>query len=111
MNKATPEIKKRLEELRTILRSENISHGELIELQDLTQYIEEGDVELLEPAGVPENPISTKTFTITLEGKSQSDIESAMQEVMNAIQSGYHCGANSNYDGLFSFESSGEYDD
>ena len=50
----TPEIAKRLEELRTVLRSENISYAEICELQGLAEYIEEGDVELLEPAGVPE---------------------------------------------------------
>ncbi len=44
----------RLEYLRGELRAERISYGELIELQELAQYIEEGDVELLEAAGVPE---------------------------------------------------------
>jgi hypothetical protein len=48
------EIKKRLEELRTELRSERISYGELAELQKLIPYIDKGDVELLEAAGVPE---------------------------------------------------------
>lgn len=50
----TPEIKAELEELRQALRDENISQGELIRLQELADYIEFGDVELLEPAGVPE---------------------------------------------------------
>jgi len=49
-------IKKRLEELRLELRGEEISMGELVELQSLIQYIDEGDVELLEAAGVPEFP-------------------------------------------------------
>jgi hypothetical protein len=49
------EIKNRLEELREVLRSESISYGELYELSLLKDYIEEGDVELLEAAGVPEN--------------------------------------------------------
>lgn len=111
MSKATTEIKERLEYLRSQIKAECISYLEIVELQGLAEYIEEGDVELLEPAGVPENPISMKTFTITLEGKSQSDIESAMQEVMNSIQSGCHCGANSNDDGSFRFESDGEYDE
>ncbi len=48
--------KERLEELRIILRSETISYGELHELQSLAEHIEEGDVELLEAAGVPEFP-------------------------------------------------------
>ena len=46
--------KNRLEEIRTILQNEDISYGELVELQELKGYIEKGDVELLEAAGVPE---------------------------------------------------------
>lgn len=47
---------KRLEELRTILRSESMSYDELHELQDFGErgLIDPGDVELLEAAGVPE---------------------------------------------------------
>ena len=52
--KATKEIKDRLEELRTEIRAERISYGEIIELNSLAKYIEPGDVELLEAAGVPE---------------------------------------------------------
>jgi len=47
-------INKRLEDLRTELRNECISYGELTELQNLIEYIEISDVELLEAAGVPE---------------------------------------------------------
>jgi hypothetical protein len=47
--------KKRLEELREELRAERISYGELAELQELSEYIDKDDVELLEAAGVPEN--------------------------------------------------------
>lgn len=47
-------IAQRLEELRTEIREERISYGELAELQDLAEHIEPGDVELLEWAGVPE---------------------------------------------------------
>lgn len=47
-------IKQRLEELRTELRAERISYGELVELQSLVPFIEQGDKELLEAAGVPE---------------------------------------------------------
>lgn len=50
----TKEIKKRLEYLRKELRNERISYGELAELESLKQYIEPGDIELLEAAGVPE---------------------------------------------------------
>jgi hypothetical protein len=44
----------RLEYLRGELQKECISYGELIELQALAEYIEDGDVELLEAAGVKE---------------------------------------------------------
>jgi len=47
----------RLEAIRASLRAENISYGELAELQnDLIPYITPGDTELLEAAGVPEFP-------------------------------------------------------
>ena len=51
----TSEIKNRLEYLRTELREERISMGELAELQSLAKHIDPSDVELLEAAGVPEN--------------------------------------------------------
>jgi len=44
----------RLEYLRGELRAERISYGELAELQGLVGVIGDGDVELLEAAGVPE---------------------------------------------------------
>jgi len=53
---STDEIAARLEELRAELRAERISLGELIELQNLAEYIDPSDVELLEAAGVPEFP-------------------------------------------------------
>ena len=46
--------KERLEEIREEIQNESVSYGELVELQELTEYIEDGDVELLEAAGVPE---------------------------------------------------------
>lgn len=52
----TPDIARRLEELRTELRAERISYGELAELQSLAEHIQPGDTELLEAAGVPEFP-------------------------------------------------------
>ena len=48
------EAKKRLEELREVLRSEDMSYSELLDLQSLAKYIDKDDVELLEAAGVPE---------------------------------------------------------
>lgn len=50
-------MKERLEFLRQQIRNENISYGEIAELQSLADHIEPGDVELLEWAGVPEFPI------------------------------------------------------
>ena len=50
-------MKERLEELRQELRNECISYGELSELASLVDYIEPGDVELLEAAGVPEEVV------------------------------------------------------
>jgi hypothetical protein len=47
-------LKERLEYLRQELEAERISWGELLELQELAPYIEAGDVQLLEAAGVPE---------------------------------------------------------
>jgi len=46
----------RLEDIRDSLRAEDISYGELAELQSLIPYIAPGDTELLEAAGVPEFP-------------------------------------------------------
>ena len=46
--------KERLEEIRVELRAERISYGELAELALLVDFIEDGDNELLEAAGVPE---------------------------------------------------------
>ena len=52
--KPTNKIRRRLEYLRGKLRAENISWSDLAELQSLAPHIQPGDVELLEPAGVPE---------------------------------------------------------
>lgn len=50
----TKEITARLEYLRGEIRAEKISYGEIAELQSLAKYIDKGDVELLEWAGVEE---------------------------------------------------------
>jgi len=52
----------RLEYLRGELKAERISQGELMELQSLADYIEPGDVELLEAAGVPEEGIDNTEY-------------------------------------------------
>jgi len=43
-----------LEYLRKQINNENISYGELLELQALSEYIKQDDVVLLEWAGIPE---------------------------------------------------------
>jgi hypothetical protein len=47
--------RERLECLRGEIRAERISWGEIAELQGLAPWIDPGDVELLEWAGVPEH--------------------------------------------------------
>jgi len=53
-------IGERLEELRLALRAESISWGELVDLQGLADYIEPGDVELAEAAGIPEEEFAKR---------------------------------------------------
>ena len=48
------EAKIRLGEIRKSIDAECVSYGELVELASLAEYIESGDVQLLEWAGVPE---------------------------------------------------------
>jgi hypothetical protein len=47
----------RLEEIREEINNESVSYGEIVELQELSEFIEEGDVQLLEAASVPEFPV------------------------------------------------------
>jgi len=47
-------FKKRLEEIRKSIIVENISYGEIAELQGLIEYIDKNNVQLLEWAGVKE---------------------------------------------------------
>ena len=47
-------ISERLEYLRGEIEAERISYGEIAELQSLAEFIEPGDVLLLQWAGVPE---------------------------------------------------------
>lgn len=55
-----PTITQRLEYLRGEIEAERISYGELAELQNLAEHIDPTDVLLLEWAGVPEHPETTK---------------------------------------------------
>lgn len=49
------EINERLEYLRQQIRQENISYGEIVELQSLVDHIPKDDIELLQWAVAPEN--------------------------------------------------------
>ena len=49
------EIRNRLEYLRKQIENECISYGEIAELQNLKDHIEDGDILLKEWAGVDEN--------------------------------------------------------
>lgn len=92
----TTTIKARLEELRTEIRAERISYGELAELQGLAPHIEPGDTELLEAAGVPEgvdpqdieavHALLTKLYEATADllDKGLSD-EAILSDVQSAI--------------------------
>jgi len=71
------DIKKRLEYLRQELRAEKISTSELIELQSLAEHIEEGDVELLEAAGVPEFPEDEEEGSDEVKKESEVPTEEA----------------------------------
>ena len=54
-------IEDRLEYLRRELRAERISYDGLHELQSLAAHIKPGDVELAEPAGIPEAEFANRT--------------------------------------------------
>ena len=55
--KPTEKTKKTLERIRKAIREENISYGEIVELQCLAKYISPEDVELREWANIPEDEI------------------------------------------------------
>jgi hypothetical protein len=48
----------RLEYIRSQIQAECISYGEIAELQDLVEFIDPSDVELLEWAGIPEGQVT-----------------------------------------------------
>lgn len=57
-------ITARLEYLRDEINNERISQSEIYELQTLVPYIEPGDLQLLEWAGVPEFSTDQQAFEI-----------------------------------------------
>jgi len=84
--------KERLEEIRESIQDESVSYGELVELQDLTEFIEDDDVELLEHAGVPEFVKDELIDLSDLEGEYNLDempavIETIEERIEEAIMS------------------------
>jgi hypothetical protein len=75
--------KERLEEIREELDNESISYGELVELQELTEFIDENDVQLLEAAGVPEFKEEPRIDLSDLEGEYSID---QMDTVIETIE-------------------------
>lgn len=59
--------------------------------------------------GVATMDAEGKEFTITVEGRSQSDIESALEECLRAIRNGFLAGGDRNNTGSYEFDSTGEY--
>ena len=54
MKMTKQQAKKRLDYLSGEIEAEQISYGELVELQNLAKYIDQGDILLLQWAGMPE---------------------------------------------------------
>ena len=54
-------IRQQLEYLRSQLDAECISYGELVELQNLAEHIEPGDVQLAEAAGIDEQEFAQRS--------------------------------------------------
>jgi len=52
-----------------------------------------------------------KTYTITVSGETESDVEISINEAKRLISEGYGSGLNSNDTASFSFESEGEYEE
>lgn len=85
----------RLEELRTAIQDQHISYGELAELVSLKEYIEPGDVELLEAAGVPEFD-QTYEFNVNIglnlnvfaksEEEARAQLSEAVREYFNETE-------------------------
>tara|TARA_R110001632_G_scaffold70752_1_gene164606 strand:- start:5544 stop:6161 length:618 start_codon:yes stop_codon:yes gene_type:complete len=83
----------RLEYLRRELRAERISYGELAELQSLAEYIEKGDVELLEAARVEEEDAPSKTCLVCDSTDTRPDYDSP-----NTMRCCEKCGSEWNCD-------------
>jgi hypothetical protein len=81
-------IKDRLEYLRNEVKNASISYSEIAELQGLAKYIDKGDVELLEWAGVPEFKREMKKYkVIDQQGASFMDDTHKNPMTANALRS------------------------
>lgn len=79
------EIAARLEYLRSQIRAESISWGEVHELQGLADYIDSGDTELLEWAGVPEFAPESREVAATVVFKFEtSEPEDSYMDALTA---------------------------
>ena len=72
--KSTVSVSARLERLRGELRAGTISYGDLAELESLAEYIDSGDVELLEAAGIAECPEDQDTVDVASSNVSGSQL-------------------------------------
>ena len=80
---------KRLEEIRKAIEAENVSYGEIAELQSLKEFIAKDDVLLLEWAGVPEHGKKyavgfwyTEHGTAYVEAESVEDAEDKVMDIL-----------------------------
>jgi len=78
----------RLDYLREQIRNENISYGEIAELQDLAGTIDPSDVELLQWAGIPEQ--AEYGFGEYLEGVTSYCCDARITETGFCEQCGEH---------------------
>lgn len=93
-----PDPKVRLEEIREAIHAENISYGEIAELQGLIEHIDPHDAELLEWAGVSEEDyragLGIASGDIDQDG-SEFDLETVMEcvdEVLGEFLGGTFAG-------------------
>jgi len=99
----TKEIKKRLEYLRGEIKAERISYGEIAELQVLREYIDPGDVELLEWSGAEENKDNKmKRYNVIWEEKHNIIVEAKNEEeAIDKVNEGQGSDDNSEIVGSF----------
>lgn len=93
MTEAT--VTQRLEAIRASIRAENLSYGELAELQDLAAHIDAGDVELLQWSGSA-GMTNAYRFTVEFDSEVWADLTPTerrrwIADVENAINDIAYC--------------------